>query len=183
MSTAKLLNNLLESQKADRARIKQLETRLAEADIRQTAAVTAAVKAAETRLQTQLDEMQQGQARLMGGHTAEIAGLTDLVANKDWQITTLTQELRTARQLLAAADASNVELEGTIEKLGDNLDEAKKAVADLADDRAEVAKQREALKHLLDEVREHTRKKDLERESAILNRQILARAAPGINRK
>ena len=76
-----------------------------------------------------------------------------------------------------------MELQGTIEALGDNLDRATRAAADLADDRAEVTKQREALEHILDEVREHMRKKDLERERAILNRQALARAVPGINRR
>ena len=185
--TAKLLNGLLESQKADRTRIKQLEARLAEMDIRQAATVTSAVKATETRLQAQLDQVQRGcaaeQAALAERHAAELATLTELVANKNWQITELTQELRTARQLLVAADASNVELQSTIEALGDNLDKATRAAADLADDRAEVTKQREALEHLLDDVRGHMRRKDLERERAILNRQALARAVPGINRK
>ena len=53
----------------------------------------------------------------------------------------------------------------------------------LADARAEVAKQREELQHLLDGVREHMRKKDYDRERAILNRGVLARGAPGINLK
>lgn len=192
--TAKFLNGLLQTQKADRTRIKELEARLAEVDIRQAATVTAAVKTAETRFQTQLDQVQQGhaaeRAALTERHAAELAALTELVTNKDWQITELTQQVRTTRQLLAAADSANLELQGTIEALGENLDRATRAAADLADDRAEITKQREeitkqreALKHLLDEVREHMRKKDLERESAILNRQALSRAVPGINRK
>lgn len=185
--TAKFLNGLLQTQKADRTRIKELEARLAEVDIRQAATVTAAVKTAETRLQAQLDQVQQGyateRAALAERHAAELATLTDLVANKDWQITELTQQVRTTRQLLAAADASNLELQGTIEALGESLDRATRAAADLADDRAEITKQREALEHLLDDVREHMRKKDLERERAILNRQALSRAVPGINRR
>jgi len=185
--TAKFLNALLQTQKADRTRIKELEARLAKVDIQQAAIVTAAVKTAETRLQAQLEQVQQGYAAertaLAERHAAELAALTEHVANRDWQITELTQQVRTARQLLAAADASNMELQGTIEALGDNLDRATRAAADLADDRAEVTKQREALEHILDEVREHMRKKDLERERAILNRQALARAVPGINRK
>ena len=192
--TAKFLNGLLQTQKADRTRIKELEARLAEVDIRQVATVAAAVKTAETRLQAQLDQVQQGyateraalaaeQAALAERHAAELAALTELVTNKDWQITELTQQVRTTRQLLAAADASNLELQGTIEALGESLDRATRAAADLADDRAEVTKQREALEHLLDDVREHMRKKDLERERAILNRQALSRAVPGINRR
>jgi len=76
-----------------------------------------------------------------------------------------------------------MELEGTIKALGDKLDETMQASASLAGERAEIAKQREALDHLLDEVRGHMRKKDLERERAILNRQAMARAVPGINRR
>ena len=192
--TAKFLNGLLQTQKADRTRIKELEARLAEVDIRQVATVAAAVKTAETRLQAQLDQVQQGyateraalaaeQAALAERHAAELAALTELVTNKDWQITELTQQVRTTRQLLAAADASNLELQGTIEALGESLDRATRAAADLADDRAEVTKQRDALEHLLDDVREHMRKKYLERERAILNRQALSRAVPGINRR
>jgi len=109
-------------------------------------------------------------------HAAEFATLTELVANKDFQITELTQQVRTTRQLLDAANASN-------EGLGENLDRATRAAAALADDRAEVAKQREAMEHLLDDVRGHMRKKDLEREGAILNRQALSRAAPRVNRR
>ena len=56
--TAKFLNGLLQTQKADRTHIKELEARLAQADIRQAAIVTAAVKTAETRLQAQLEQVQ-----------------------------------------------------------------------------------------------------------------------------
>lgn len=185
--TAKLLNGLLDSQKTDRACIKRLEGRLAEVDIRQATAIAATVKTTEMQLRTQLDQVQQGlRVQLDQAQqelAAERAALTELSANKDWKITELTQELRTARQLLAAADASNVELQGIVETLGNNLDRATQAVANLADERAEIDQKREALNHLLDEVRAHMRKKDLVHESAILNRAVLARAVPGINRK
>jgi len=174
--TAKLLNALLDSQKTDRARIKLLEARLAETDTRQAAAVTTAVTAAEMQCKAQLERMRQER-------TVEHTTLTELAATKDWQITELRQELSGARQLLAAADASNEELRSIVETLGDNLDKATQEAAKYADERAEIAKQREGLNHLLDGVREHMRKKDLQRESAILNRQALAGAAPRVNFK
>lgn len=115
--TAALLNNLLASLKTDRARIKQLDGRLAEADTRQTTAVATAITDTEMQFKAQLDRVQQER-------TAEHASLTELAATKDrqitelattkdWQITELKLELSGARQLLAAADASNVELHGS----------------------------------------------------------------------
>jgi chromosome segregation ATPase len=203
--TAKLLNGLLDSQKTDRARLKLLEGRLAEADTRQAAAVTAAATAAEMQFKAQLERVQQERAvehvalkahleRVQQARAVEQATRTALVATKDrqiteladtkdWQITELRQELSGARQLLAAADTSNEELRGTVEALGDNLDKATHEAVKHADERAEIAKQREALNHLLDDVRGHMRKKDLQRESAILNRQALAGAAPRVNFK
>lgn len=174
--TAKLLNDLLDSQKTDRARIKQLEGRLAEADARQTAAVDEA----ERKFRGQV-------AEIVAPKDEQITGLRQEVADKDWQITALKQELSGARQLLAAADASNAELRTLVETLGDNLDKATQAAADVSAsldaERAEIAQQREALNHLLDEVRERLRRKDHERESAILNRKMLVHAAPGVNRR
>ena len=185
--TAKLLNSLLDSQKTDRARLKQLEGRLAEADARLAAAVAAAVLAAESQFKPQLERVQQERdveracrSEVTASKDRQIAELT---ASKDWQITGLKQELSGVRQLLAAADVSNEELNSLVEALGDNRDKAAQAAADLADARAEVAKQREELQHLLDGVREHMRKKDYDRERAILNRGVLARGAPGINLK
>jgi chromosome segregation ATPase len=181
--TAKLLNDLLDSQKVDRARVKQLEGRCADSDTRQAAAVAAASATAEMQFKAQLDRVQRE-------HAAEHAALTAIVTNKDlevnncnWQITALKQELSGARQLLAAADASNEELRGITETLGNNLDKAMQAATDLADERAEIAKQREALNHLLDEVRARMRKRELVNENAILNRKVLASAAPGLNLK
>jgi DNA repair exonuclease SbcCD ATPase subunit len=176
VKTAKLLNGLLDSQKTDRARLQLLERRLAEADTQQAAAVTAAATAAEIQFKAQLD-------RVLKQGATEHGALTELTANKDWQITQLKQELSGARQLLAAADASNEELRSLVETLGDNLDKATQAAAARADEQAEIVKQREGLNRLLDEVREHMRKKDYDRERAILNRGVLARAAPGVNRK
>jgi chromosome segregation ATPase len=185
--TAKLLNGLLDSQKTDRARLKLLEGRLAEADIRQAAAVTAAATAAEMQFKAQLERVQQERAvehaALTELVTSKDRQITELAATKDWQITELRQELSGARQLLAAADTSNEELRGTVEALGDNLDKATQEAVKHAEERAEIAKQREALNHLLDDVREHMRKKDLQRESAILNRQALAGVAPRVNFK
>ena len=181
--TAKMLNNLLDSQKIDRARIKQLEGRLAEADTRQTAAVTAT----EMQFKVQLERMQQEGAMDLAGFVERAATkdrqIAELVAAKDWQITEIKQELSGVRQLLSAADASNVELRGIIETLGDNLDKATQGAVEQEGARAEIAKQREDLNHLLDEVREHMRKKDYDRERAILNRRVLAGAAPGVNLK
>jgi hypothetical protein len=183
VKTAKFLNSLLDSQKTDRARLKLLEGRLAEADTRQAAAVTVA----EMQFKAQLERVQQERAvehaALTELVTSKDRQITELAATKDWQITGLRQELSGARQLLAAADASNEELRGIVETLGDNLDKATQEAAKHADERAEIAKQREGLNRLLDEVREHMRKKDLQRESAILNRQALAGAAPRVNFK
>jgi chromosome segregation ATPase len=185
--TAKLLNGLLDSQKIDRARIKLLEGRLAETDTRQAAAVTAAVTAVEIQFKTQLERVQQEHAAEHAAFTELIANkdrqITELITTKDWQITQLRQELSGARQLLAAADASNEELRGSVEALGANLDKATQEATRLADERAEITSQREKLNSLLDEVREHMRKKDLQRESAILNRQVLAGVTPKVNFK
>lgn len=181
MSTAKLLNGLLDSQKTDRARIKHLEARLTGTDARQTAAVAAAIAASEVQCKAQLDRTHQE-------HAAECAALTELAVNKVsrvddlvWQITVLKQELSTERQLRAALDASNVEFRGTIEALEAQLDGTTEATARLASERAEIAAQREALSHLLDGVREHMRRKDRVAESAILNRKVLAGATPRVN--
>lgn len=185
--TAKLLNNLLDSQKTDRARIKQLERLLTESDTCQAAAVATAVSTAEMQFRGQLERVQQERAVEHASLTALVTHkdrqITELATTKDWQITVLRQELDGVRQLLAAADTANVELQGTVETLGENLDRVTQAAATLTDERAEIARQREALNHLLDEVREHMRKKDYDRESAILNRRVLAHAAPGVNRK
>jgi hypothetical protein len=212
VKTAKLLNGLLDSQKTDRARLKLLEGRLAEADIRQATAVTAAATAAEMQFKAQLKRVQQERAvehdtlkrvqqeravehdtltalaatkdrQITELATTKDRQITELATTKDWQITGLRQELSGARQLLAAADASNEELRGIVETLGDNLDKATQAAAEHADERAEIVRQREELNHLLDKVREHMRKKDLQRESAILNRQVLAGVTPRVNFK
>jgi hypothetical protein len=179
VKTAKLLNNLLDIQKTDRARLKLLEGRLVEADIRQAAAVTAA----EMQFKAQLKRVQQEgaveHATLTALATTKDRQITELTTTKDWTITALRQELSGARQLLAAADNSNKELRGIVETLGDNLDKAAQATTEHADARAEIARRHEELNCLLNEVRGRMRKKDLQRESAILNRQVLAGARAG----
>jgi chromosome segregation ATPase len=183
MSTAKLLNGLLDSQKTDRARIKHLEARLTETDRRQAAAVAAAVAASEVQCRTLLD-------RTLQEHSAQSAALTELAAGRAsqvndlaWQITVLRQELSTEQQLRAAADTSNKELRENIEALEAQFDGAAEAAARLTSERAEIAAQREALSHLLDAVRAHMRRKDLAAESAILNRKVLASGTPRVNFK
>lgn len=181
--TAKLLNDLLASQKADRARIKLLEERLATADSRQAAALTATAADFALQTKTRLDLQLQVRATEDAAFMERLTHKDQLIDNLNWQITALQQELGGARLLLSAADASNVELRGLIEALGDKLDKASQASEALTDERAEVAKQREALQRLLDDVRSRMRRKDLELESAILNRQVLAGATPKVNYK
>jgi chromosome segregation ATPase len=181
MSTAKLLNGLLDSQKTDRARIKHLEARLAETDARQAAAVAAAIAASEVQCKAQLDHVHEEHAAERATRTELAASRASRVDDLAWQITVLRQELNTERQLRAASDASNEEFRGTIEALEAQLDGTAEATARLASERAEIAAQRETLSHLLDGVRAHMRKKDLAAENAILNRKVLAGATPRVN--
>lgn len=201
--TAKLLNDLLASQKADRARIKQLEGRLADAttqqDSRQAAAVSTAVAPLLTRQATLHARIKQLEERLAEADTRQEAA----TVTANWQILGLKQQLYGARQLLAAADAANEELRTSIEALGANLDKASADLAaervaldqqreelarltaqttlDLAARTAEIATQREELTGILNTVREHMRRREVAEEQAILNRKVIASGAPGVN--
>lgn len=168
---SKLITKLIEERKGAATRIASLE---------------AAAALVPARIRAALDEVRES-------HTTQIAALK-AQHDDDWKRASedrdgLLKTIRLLRQQLDDAQAhghaletslAQVRLELSVEtERANNLD---KTLLDVAPQISLIAEQRAALQHICDGVRERMRRKEQQDESAILNRGIVARAAPELNR-
>lgn len=180
---AKFINKLLEQTKADALRIKELELKLARADVD-----------ASERVQSALDqtaELHRQELAKIGVHIQKInddhaADWKTAAARQDAQLRQMGELSAKNAQLeddLAATkcEVDNLVLikthqEGRIKELESQLDTIKPELDLLEAKKAELTK-------LCDDVRARMRRREREEEQAILNRKAVSRSAPGLNRR
>lgn len=179
MSTAKMLNKLLDQTKADARRIKELEATLANATADKQRTVDATATFWHKRVEDLKAQHEMNVEAVQGKHDLDWKQ-----ASQERQA--LIDKMSTLRVQLEAtqADRDGLKLHrdevlAVNAQLGVQLTEARTKFADVEPRFLLLEQQKADLEKLCDKVRDRMKRKELEEERAVLNRKALAGAAPG----
>lgn len=184
--TSKLLSKLIAQTKADAATIKALRTENQQLEAAKQEAVEAAVAEVIALHRPEL-------AAVSNAAAAREVELASSAAAREQEMTTvhgqLLVKLRATEEALADSARENTLLREAQDllaiahaKLQAEHAAERARIADLEPRAALIEQQRADLTRLLDKVRDRMRRRELDEERAILNRQALKQVAPALNR-